>query len=368
VRLVPLARRILFSDRRRTALSVSAVSGAFVLVLVLGGIFEGAMEQVTQYIHSSPASIFVVQKDVSTMHMTSSVLPSGTVERVRAVDGVSWAEGIHFTTSAIDTVSDNELTYVFGYDPAIGIGGPRELTRGAQPRPGEIVVDRAAASDLDIDLGDRVAVLGRDFVVSGLSSGGTNIVNTSTFITTEDFELMRGTDFNYVLAGVNSQVDEVRARIESLVPDASVMTKPMFEKSERSIVRSMAADILSIITSAGFLIALALVSLTLYNSAVAHQRDFGIAKALGSSTIRLVRVVILQMLWIVILSGILAILTSRLVALVVESSTSNISIALQPRAVMQLVVGALVVGTLASVIPIRRVVRVDVAIAFSAST
>ena len=48
---------------------------------------------------------------------------------------------------------------------------------------------------------DPVRVLGRSFPVAGLSTGGTNIANTTVFIPTGDFARLRGPTQAYVLVG-----------------------------------------------------------------------------------------------------------------------------------------------------------------------
>jgi putative ABC transport system permease protein len=75
---VPLARRNLFQERRRALLAVAGVAMALLLVLVLQGIFDGAMRQVTAYIRTSEADLFVSQQGVRTMHMSASALPPGS--------------------------------------------------------------------------------------------------------------------------------------------------------------------------------------------------------------------------------------------------------------------------------------------------
>jgi putative ABC transport system permease protein len=178
-RRVALARRNLFQDRRRAALSIVGVAAALLLVLVLEGIFAGAMQQVTAYVRNSPADVFVAQEGARTMHMTQTALPPDTVESVAAVEGVAWAEGLRYTTSIVDAGDGQRTAYVFGYD-ADGRGGPARLSAGSSPGVGEIVVDDVAAAELDIQLGDTVRVFGAEFRVSGLSTEGTNIVNTTS--------------------------------------------------------------------------------------------------------------------------------------------------------------------------------------------
>ena len=151
---IPLARRNLFQDRRRAALAVGGVAASLVLVLVLDGVFAGAMQQVNAYMRNSPADVFVAQRDVRSMHMTQSALPPATIEQVVAVDGVAWAEGLRYTTSILEAPSGGQLTtYVLGYDTFTGRAGPRRLADGKPPGPGEVLVDDVAADELDIDIG-----------------------------------------------------------------------------------------------------------------------------------------------------------------------------------------------------------------------
>ena len=174
---VPLARKNLLEDRRRAVLAVGGVATSLVLVLVLDGVFAGAMHQVNAYMRNSPADVFVAQPDVRTMHMTQSALPPETVDRVAAVEGVAWAEGLRYTTSILEADAGGQLTYVLGYDTTTGRGGPRRLTAGQAPGPGEVLIDDAAAHELSIGVGDAVSILGSPVTlrVSGLSTDGTNI-------------------------------------------------------------------------------------------------------------------------------------------------------------------------------------------------
>src|SRR5262249_48601654 len=154
---VPVARRALLQDRRRAALAAGGVAAALLLVLMLQGIFDGAMRQVTAYLRANPADVVVSQKDVRTMHMSASALDPTTVERVRTVDGVAWAEAIRYTTTFLVAGDGNQqLSYVIGYDPATGRGGPQHLASGQAPGPGEIAVEHVAADRLGVRLGDTV--------------------------------------------------------------------------------------------------------------------------------------------------------------------------------------------------------------------
>ena len=198
---VPLARRSLFADRRRAALATVGVAAALSLVLLFDGLFAGALRQATAYQRGWQADLVVSQQGVRTMHMSASALPPATVASARAVPGVLWAEPIRYTSAVVHAGLAEQFAYVIGYDTATGRGGPRHLVAGRPPTAGEAVIDHLGAGRLHIAVGRTITVLGRSWVVSGLSSGGTSIVNTTVFVTNDDFAAQRGPAVSYILVG-----------------------------------------------------------------------------------------------------------------------------------------------------------------------
>lgn len=363
---VPVARRTLFQDRRRALLSVCGVAAALTLVLILNGVVAGAMRQVTAYIDHSPGDVFVAQSGVRTMHMSITVLPDDTVEQVRKVDGVAWAEPLRYTNSIVQRGDAQLITYVLGYDTATGRTGPQKFVAGRAPRAGEVVVDQAAAKDLGIRVGDRVQVLGAPLRVSGLSTNGTNLVNTTVFLSLEQFSKLRGPGTSYVIAGADPGVApaDLAKRIAAQVPNTTVQTRSAFSRQEASLVRDMAADIMTIMTLIGLLIALAVVGLTLFTVTLSRLREYGVMKALGAATPRLAGQVVAQAAWTVGLALIVAVVASAGLGMLLDQITPNIRIVIEPKSVLRSAVLACAVGGLAAVIPLRRVTKVDPASAF----
>ncbi len=295
---VSLARKNLFEDRRRAMLAICGIGAPLVLALVLNGVFAGAMQQVNAYMRNSPADLFVAQKGVRTMHMSQSALPATTVAAVNAVDGVEWAEGLRYTTSIVSAGDSRQLTYVLGYEVATGRGGPRTIAKGKSPVTGEILIDEVAAEELDVTVGDDVTVLGAPMPlrVSGLSTNGTNIVNTTVYIPSADFARLRGDTFAYVLVGAKPGIgiDVLAQRLSTALPDTTVQTRNEFARQEGNVVRDMASDIMKIMTFIAFLIALAVIALTLFNVTLGKLREYGVVEALGAGPGRLVAAVIAQ--------------------------------------------------------------------------
>lgn len=363
---VPLARRALFQDRRRAALATGGVAAALLLVLLLQGIFDGAMRQVTAYLRASPADVIVSQRDVRTMHMSVSALDPATVDAVQRVEGVAWAEGIRYATTFLVAGDRQQLSYVIGYDVATGRAGPRRLTLGRPPGAGEIIVEQLAADRLGVKVGERLGVFGDTFRVSGLFRGGTTIANSVAFLRTEDFAGHAGTPIAYVLVGGRPGVSPavLAPRVGAAVPEDTVQTTARFAREEASLVRDMSADIMRIMSAIGLLIALAVIGLTLFTLTMAKRREYAVVKALGGRTPRLASVVLAQAAWSVAAAVALAAVLAVALGAVVGRVSPAVSVVITPASVGRVGAAALVVGALGAVVPLRWVVAVDPASAF----
>jgi len=363
---VPVGRRFLFVDRRRAALTVSGVAASLLLVLVLGGIFAGAIERVTAYIRTSPAQVFVSQDGVRTMHMSASALPADTADRLADVPGVAWAAPIGFTSGSVSGPSGRQLSYLIGYDADTGRGGPTTLVAGRAPGLGEAVLDEQAADRLGVDLGERFTVLGTPARAVGLSTGGSSITNTTVFVDAAEFARIRDDRVSYVLVGVDPGADPetVVGRIRDDVAGVTVQTREEFAQSEARVVTDMSADLLRLMSTIGLLIALAVIALGLMTATLNRLRDFAVLKALGARTGRLAGIVTMQVLLTVTLG--LAAATAAALALswALPRVAPAVQISVTAAAVAQTGVSALLVGLVAALWPLRRIAALDAASAF----
>jgi putative ABC transport system permease protein len=121
---------------------------------------------------------------------------------------------------------------------------------------------------------------------------------------------------------------------------------------------------MAIMTVIGFLIALAVVGLTLFTATLSKLREYGVVKALGAGTGRLTATVAAQAAWSVALGLALAVVGALLLGRLVTALTPNVTVLIEPGSVLRTALGALIVGGIAALVPLRRVLRVDPATAF----
>jgi len=363
--MVPVARRMLFASRRRALLGVLGVAVALVMALALDGVFAGATRQVSRYIDSSPADVIVSEQGVRTIHMSVSVLAGSVVETVAELPSVAWAEPILFTSDSVESVSGGRRpSYVFGYQPE-GRGGPGTIVAGDEPGPGELVLDESAADALDVRLGDEISTLGQTWRLSGLTTGMTSIVNTTAYVRYEDLAGLLGREgtASYVLVGSEGDPELAAAAIEQTTGHTA-QTRARFSAEERAIVREMSTDLMLIMSVASFVVALAVIGLTLYASVLSRLRDIGVMKALGSDRARITRLVVVQAAWTTISALVLAVALTYLIGAVIAALAPDLDLVIESASVTRIGTAALVIGLISAIAPLFRVWKVDPASVF----
>jgi putative ABC transport system permease protein len=126
----------------------------------------------------------------------------------------------------------------------------------------------------------------------------------------------------------------------------------------------MSADVLGIMTLVGLLIALAVVGLSLFTLTLANLRDYGVLKALGARNRRLAATIAGQAGWSIGAALVLAVALTWALGVGVARVSPTIRIVIEPASVLRAGVGALAVGALGAVIPLRRIWHVDPAAVF----
>ncbi len=369
-RVVPLARHSLFHDRRRALLAVGGIAAGLLLVLLLSGIFSGFRRQASEYVDRSPAALFVSQAGVKTMHMSVSSLPDGTVDRVRSVPGVAWAEPLRYTGALVHGNGAKAMSYVIAWGEDQRVAGPRELVRGRRPGAGEVVLDEAAAATFRVDVGGTVDAFGTSLRVAGVSRGGTMAMNTTVFVGVDEFVRLTTGTVNFVLVGLASGVDPavVTPAVAAAAPGTTVQTREAFAQQEAEVIDDTFTDMTRVMVGIGFVVAMALIALTLTTVTMSNLREFGVVKALGGSRRAVLGVVVGQALWAVAAASVVAVALAVALAAAISARAASLQVVLEPASVARTLLYALVVSLPAAALPMRRVLRVEPAEVFRTRT
>jgi putative ABC transport system permease protein len=168
-----LALRDVRRNKLRFALTVFGVGLLLAVVIVMTGIYEGALTDALALPRAIGAEIWVVQPRTFGPFAEPSRIPRDTRDLVRRIPGVAAAGAVTFQTVQTAVGGKPVRLYLEGYEPDRP-GGPQNLTagHGLTENHYQIVVDASSG----LALGDRVP-LGpyRDpYTVVGLTHGMVN--------------------------------------------------------------------------------------------------------------------------------------------------------------------------------------------------
>ena len=126
----------------------------------------------------------------------------------------------------------------------------------------------------------------------------------------------------------------------------------------------MSADVISIMSAIGFVVALAVVALTVYVATLARRREFGVLKALGARNRVLYRVVLVQAVLSVAVGFVIGLAFTGLLGVLVARTDLDLELAITAASLAKVGLFAVVIAGLAAILPIRQVAGVDPAVVF----
>lgn len=351
-----LARRNLFQDKTRLALSIGGVALAVMLILVLKGFLAGMNRQITSYLDHSPGSIVVAQEDVVNLLGATSLLPKGVLQKAEMTRGVDKAVPILAQFIILDLHGKKQPTYMVGYEPDQG-GGPWRLMAGREPRSKkEMVFDRVLADRHGLNLGDQVEVMGKDFTIVGLSDGTTSWMTSFFFIRKQDAEdllLAPGaTSFLLLTTSDNAHPDAILRRLND-ISDVNALTKTQMAANDLKLFANIFSAPLKLMVGIAFLVGTMIVGLIIYTATVERQREYGVIKAIGAKNSYLYQIVVTQALFASLAGSALGILLANSAAQWIMSARPQFLIVFDPVDSGQALLAGLGMALIASVFPTR---------------
>jgi len=336
--------------RRQFGIAVVGATLVFALTLVLTGISSGFRHETRVTMSAIDADAWVVPRGVTGPFTSQSTIPARVARQVGREPGVRDAQPLaEFGHVARLPGGDVENVNVIGH--AIGRLGDPAWGRGvAPPRPGQAVVGER----LGVEVGDRITISSTHLrVVDVLRDrsffAGVPIVylglrdaqaiafegrDVATTIVTRGFP--RRVPRGYVALTSDAVGDDMLQPLDGAITSIDIL---------RLLMWIVAAVIIGAVT---------------YLSALERLRDFAVLKAVGGSS----RSLALSLAAQAVLASLLAAgLAAGLAQLLKRAFPMPVTISLGAYLVLAAV--AIAVGLLSSLAALRRVVRVDPALAFA---
>lgn len=355
---VPIARRTVLADGRRFAMSTLGVGLAVALILLLQGLWTGALAQVSAYARNAGADLFVTEQGVR--NPGESSLPITDAATVRRVAGVSEADATTVRSVILELDGEKEPVVVVGFRPG-GLGGPWTLVGGRTVRSDdEVVLDSALAADRGIALGERLDLFGVQLEVVGLSSGTRTFVGGShVFISEEEAEALFQTPGIASAILVRTAEPDVAAEAIRSSTGLSVLTAAEVGEDAEASYRRTLGTVLGLMIAIAFAAGTFTVALTVYSVVTDRLRDYGIAKAMGANRSRLLRIVLGQTLLLAGTGSVAGYVLFLVAARGLVAAMPEFQVDLPPSALALVGGAAITMAALAAVVPAHRVARLD---------
>lgn len=360
---VPMVRRSLLHDPIRFGISLGALAFAVVLVVLLRGLMDGTLAKSTTYIDHVGADLFVSGAGVRNMTLASSALPEDVVAHVGELDGVADVGGVLRMEVVATHREEHRPAAIIGYTPG-HVGGPWKLASGRTvERSGEAVVDSVLADRLGVKEGDQVQIADSTFTVVGQSLQTTAIAGKLIFLSLADAQgiLRMPGVVAFVLVRLDAGISPAAfaPELAAAVPGVTVQTRKTLSDNDREILGGIFISPINVMSTAGLLVGLAIVGLTMYTTTAERLRDFGVLKAIGASNRYLFQTVLVQAVTLSLLGFVAGLVLVMIAAPLAEHAEPDIGVEVRLTQAAIALGEVVAMSLLGAILPLARILRVD---------
>lgn len=388
-----VARKNLFAERTRLAISVGGVALAVFLISILLSLYRGWDEKVGGFIEDSDVDVWIGTEGTSSFLAAASIVPTEGENGEKAAYTLNQNEAIEQWDAVIvrplegiilksprepgetETKGKRVDLQVIGYNTASGMGGPIKIEEGkSAPGPGEVIVDQALRKRYGADIGDALEAGGKDWEIVGISSGGDFVAVQTAFVdltAAQEAMGIPGLATFYVLRLVeaeNFKLDHEKfaSDLELLQPGIRALTKAEFAKLTRDQILGEILPILLMVLALSFIVGLAVAGLTIYTATVEKAREFGILKAVGFKNRYLYRTVLEQSIVTGFLGFVIGIGITLIVGPFASDAVPQFVLYTRWQDVVFVSVVTVFMAAIAAIIPVRRLASIDPVAVFKA--
>lgn len=311
-----IALKMLVGDKLKYIALVAGVAFAALLITQQASIFNGFSLQIGQWVRDTSEGAFDlwVMDDQVDFDNDFKPMADTALQRVRGVEGVEWAVPMYKNYLRVRLPDGTlVLSRIIGLDDATLTGGPADLTHGTladlrQDRTVFVNEDQAHTTlrlkrteNRPLRIGDRISVNDHDAIVAGFFRANKEFFWDPVLYTTYSRALAWAPRerklLSYVLVKVapGQRVEEVAQRINRL-SGLKAMSNREFDttSTDELMTRTGIKVNFGITILLGFIIGLLVAGQTFYTFVLDNLKLFGALKAMGATTLTVMRMMCLQ--------------------------------------------------------------------------
>ncbi len=340
----------------RSSLSVIAIGLQVFLILMIVGLTSGIVAEWAHRVEGVGADIMVQPPNSSIFFGISNPVMQEPVG-----DDIAKLKGVDEVAPVLILMDMHTFNVVYGIDyqrfNALGKGF---LYRKGRPfaSPDEALADDLVAQSRKLKVGDKIALLNREFTICGIVEHGKG---ARFFIPLKAAQDSAGAEKRVSIFYVRSTGDTegTRAEIVKLLPNHRVRSVAEYLTLMNSSNLPELKPFVRSFVALGVAISFLVVLLTMHTMVLERTREIGILKALGSSRSDILLLMIGETLLMVVLGVALGLLSTYGVCAVLKHTAPTLAIKISRDWIIRAVALAAVAAVTGALYPAWRAARHD---------
>ena len=311
----------------RAFLNILAITIQVFLVLMIVGLTTGVVSEWGKRVEGVGADI-MVQPPNSSMFLAFSraVLPESLSEKIAKLPGV---DEVAPTLTQMD---QKNFVVIYGIDyqrfNALSRGF---LFRSGKPfeNPNDVIADDIVSQSKHLKVGDKITLLNHEFTLCGIVAHGKG---ARYFIPLKTAQDIVGADERVTMLYVRSKgdVEATRQQILKVAPGLSVKSTAEYTTLMNSSNLPELKPFIRTMVGIGMVISFLVVLLNMHTMVMERTREIGILKALGSSRLDIVKLLLGETLVLSFLGGLAGIAVTYIVEAILKETTPTLQILITP--------------------------------------
>jgi putative ABC transport system permease protein len=342
----------------RTLISILAVALGVVIMLVLGGIATGTLEDYLGRTIGMGADFILQPTDASVFYALSDATLN-----IKLKDKILEVPGVAAVTPVISKFTLAEFSLIFGIDMESykQFKGRLQIISGTESlKDSEAIVDELYANAKKLAPGMSLTILDHKFTVSGICRAGSVV---RIYVPLETLQKINGTPdkvtIMFIKAAPGADVNEVFQNLRGRYPGLAIVraSDPSLLLADTQLPLFQELRITIVLVS--MLLSFMVILLAMYTTIFERTREIGILKSLGASRGFIVGMILKESVMICCLGALLGIGVSEMIRKIIISGFPTLQVAMSFDDIIQGLILGLLAGTLGSLYPAYKAARMD---------
>jgi putative ABC transport system permease protein len=366
---VPVARRNLLAEKGRFAISVAGVGVAVLLILTVLSLYRG-WSRTGETFEDLPGQLWITQRGTSDPFHSVSLVELTDLQRVQSLPGVVATVPVLQRQMEFEAGGSTSRARLMALAIPEDYPTSEDLRTRFLPEKGQLIIDETVSRKSGLDEGDTATFGPVTVTVARVAPRSPEVLTPFAFVNFEDAQEIFGVHdivtYGMVVLDDGASVEQVQREIASQGTGFRVYTATEFAESIRAEIDDTFIPVIIILVAIGFVVGAAVVGLTIYTATIERSREFGVMKAVGGSPGFLYRIVLTQSVLLATSGFTAGLLGAMVVTNLAARAVPEFATQFLGRDIGVVFVFALAMAALASLVPVRRINRIDPAIVFKA--